>query len=422
MHTEDPLAPTPEFEARLRRGRELADRGEFHAAEGVFRTLVTEARERHLGNHARALSALTTLYGRAGRYLEAHTLGTRLARLARSLGPPADRTLAHALSRVCGALSQLRIADALGESLFELRVVLDRLPATLANVELEYHIVAGAHATMVGEVARAREHVEAYRGILETVRAPDAVYRWALTMADSRVLLLEGRAAEARELAAHLGTDVPPPEFGRLHGLVLEVEIRASLGERGEAVRAGREALARMAGVDRASFLAADYIHQGDLLARTFERLGEVDLAHQAYDRMAEAVIVSLEQVDECSRWLPELGLSTSEDQAPLSRARKQFLREQQALLARVARLLERHDDSRIRDLLMHPEKDGLAVICAWCESARTSEGVWLPIGHLVPRAGPFQVTHGICPPCAFELQATLQTRSERGSPGRVTR
>ena len=104
MHTDDPLAPTPDFEARLRRGRDLADRGEFHAAEGVFRTLVTEAREGHPGNHARALASLTTLYGRAGRYLEAHTLSARLVTLARSAGPAADRTLAHALSRMCGAL------------------------------------------------------------------------------------------------------------------------------------------------------------------------------------------------------------------------------------------------------------------------------------------------------------------------------
>lgn len=410
MPIADPLAPTPEFEARLRRGREFADRGEFHAAEGVFRTLVTEARASHPGNHAKALSSLTTLYGRAGRYLEAHTLASRLAALARSMGPAADRTLAHALSRTCGALSQLRLADALGEALADLSEVLARLPARLVNVELEYHVAAAAHATTIGAIARAREHVEAYRKILEAGGAPDGVYRWALAMADGRVLLREGRAAQAREVAARLRTDVPPPEFGRLHGLVLEVEIHSALGEREEAVRAGREALERMAGVDRASFLAADYVHQGDLLARAFERLGEVDLAHEAYDRMAKAVLVSLEQVDECSRWLPELGFGTSEDQTSLSLARKQFLREQQAVLSRVARLLERHDASHVRDLLAHPGKDGLVVICAWCESARTSEGVWLPIGHFVPRAGPFEVTHGICPPCALALNTSMQS------------
>lgn len=417
---EDPLAPTPEFDARVRRGRELADRGEFHAAEGVFRTLLTEARGRHTGNHARALATLTTLYGRAGRYLEAHTLGLHLATVARSVGPAADRTLAFALSRVCGALCQLRIADALEESLRELRAALDRSPIPLSNLELEYHVAAGAHATMVGDAARARAHIEAYRQILGTVRAPDDVYRWALTMADGRVLLLEGRAAEARALVERLAADAPSPEFGRLHSLVLEVEIGASLGERARAIDAGREALARMAGVDRASFLAADYVHQGDLLARAFERLGELELAHEAYDRMAEAVLVSLEQVDECARWLPELGPGTSEANAPLSRARKQFLREQQALLGRVARLLERHDDSRIRDLLVHPEKDGLVVICAWCESVRTSEDVWLPIGHFVPRAGPFAVTHGLCPPCALGLHRPLRDESAGGARRRI--
>ncbi|MBL9088075.1 MAG: hypothetical protein JNM10_13130 [Planctomycetia bacterium] len=404
MHGADPLDPTPEFDARILRGRELADRGEFHAAEGVFRTLLTEARGRHLGNHARALSTLTTLYGRAGRYLEAHTLGVHLVLLARSIGRTADRALAFALARVCGALSQLRIEDALGEALAELREVLDRQTTPFDNLELEYHVAASVHATLLGDAVAARAHIEAYRRILMAVRAPDTVYRWALTMADTRVMLLEGRPSAARASLAQLGAGVAAPEFGHLQALVLEVEIGAALGEVEPAVRAGRAALERMAGVDRGSFLAADFVHQGGLLARAFERLGEVELAHQAYDRMAVAVLVSLEQVDECARWLPELGPATGEDMAPLSRARKKFLREQKALLGRVARLLESQGKSRVRALLAHPEKAGLVAICAWCESVRTSEDLWLPIGHFVPRSGPFEVTHGMCPPCAADF------------------
>lgn len=405
MSGANPLAPTPEFDARILRGRELADRGEFHAAEGVIRTLLTEARGRHVGNHARALSTLTTLYGRAGRYLEAHTLGVHLVLLARSMGPAADQPLAFALARVCGALSQLRIEDALGEALAELREVLDRQPTPFDHLELEYHVAASVHATLLGDAAKARGHIEAYRRILGTLKAPDTVYRWALTMADARVTLLEGRPAEARALLAQLGTGVRAPEFGHLQTLVLEVEIGAALGEAEPSVRAGRAALERMAGVDRGSFLSADVVHQGGLLARAFERLGEVELAHQAYDRMAAAVLVSLEQVDECARWLPELGPATGEDMAPLSRARKKFLREQKALLGRVASLLESQGKSRVRALLVHPEKAGLVAICAWCESVRTSEDLWLPIGHFVPRSGPFEVTHGMCPPCAAEFR-----------------
>lgn len=407
MPDADPLAPTPEFDARILRGRALADRGEFHAAEGVLRTLLTEARGRHAGNHARALSTLTTLYGRAGRYLEAHTLGVHLASLARTAGPAGDRALAFALARVCGALSQLRITDALGEALGELREVLDRQGGRLDNLELEYNVAAGVHATSVGDVARARAHIEAYRGILATIEVPAEVYRWALTMADSRVMLLEGRAAEARTAMARLGADVPTPAFGRLQSLVLEVQIGAALGETEGALRTGRAALASMASVDRASFLAADSVHQGSLLARAFERLGAFDLAHEAYDRTAEAVLVSLEQVEECARWLPELGPATGDDAAPLSRARKQFLREQKTLLGRVARLLELQGGASVRGLLMHPRKEGLVAICAWCERVRTAEDLWLPIGHFVPRSGPFEVTHGMCPPCATGFEAS---------------
>ena len=61
MHGDTPLAPTPEFDARILRGRQLADRGEFHAAEGVFRTLLTEAPGRQHGNNAPPHSILKTL-------------------------------------------------------------------------------------------------------------------------------------------------------------------------------------------------------------------------------------------------------------------------------------------------------------------------------------------------------------------------
>ncbi len=137
--------------------------------------------------------------------------------------------------------------------------------------------------------------------------------------------------------------------------------------------------------------------------------LGESERAlragREALDRMAAAVLLSLEHVDECARWLPEPTPAIGDDAAPLSRARKQFLREQKTLLGRVARLLESHAGSRVRALLVHPEKAGLVVICAWCERVRTAEEVWLPIGHFLPRSGPFEVTHGMCPPCAADFQ-----------------
>lgn len=405
MHVPDPLAPSEEFQARILRGREMADRGDFRGAEGVFRALLEEARHRQPGNHARALASLATLYGRAGRYFEAHALASRLAALARAAGLAADATLAFALAKACGALSQLRLTEPLAATLRELRQVLDRHPEPLLNLELEFHVAAAAHASVVGDVRSARTHIEAYRRTLERLRVPENVYRWALTMADGRLLLLEGRPEEARTLVERLGTEVPSPVFAELHGLVLEVEVHAALGEREEAVRGARRALEVLAASDRGSFLAAGHIHQGDLLARALEGLGEEELAHRAYDLMAIAVVANLAQVEDCMRALPELGLGDGEAQAALVGFRKQFLREQHELLGRVARLLSRRADYRAHELLGQRVHDGMIPICAWCESVRTPEGVWLPIGHYVPRHGPFEVTHGICPPCAGGLR-----------------
>ena len=406
MQRTDPLAPTAEFQARVIRGREMAEHGDFDGAEAVFRSLLVEARDRQPGNHAQALASLATLYGRGGRYLQAYALAARLASLARAAGTDADMTLAFALAKTCGALTHLGLPETLADALHELRAVLDRQPEPLPNLELEYQIAAAANARATGNPGLARAHIESYRRTLEALRVPAPVYRWALTMADCRILVLEGRAEEARALVLRLGPDGPAPAFAPLHGLVVEVEIHAALGERAEALDRGRRALDVLSQIDRTPFLAADYIHQGDLLARALEGLGEVEMAHRAYDLMAAAVLLNLKQVNECIRELPELGLSDGESHASLGRFRRQFLRDQRELLARVAKLISRRPDYHLHDLLAQPDREGLVPVCAWCESVRTSDGAWLPIGHFVPRDGSCEITHGICHACVTGIAA----------------
>lgn len=405
MATPDPLAPTPEFQRRILEGRRLAEQGDFEASESLFRSLLSEARGRHAGDHASALASLTTLYGRGGRYVQAHALASRLAAVAREAGRDADATLSFALAKACGALSQLRVVAPLEEALEELRRVLDRSPTPLPNLELEYHVAAATKAYLGREAADARAHVEAYRRTLDARRVPDGVYRWALAMIDARVLLLEGRAAEALALLGGPGVSADTPAFALVHRFVLEVEVHAQLGAREAAVGPARRALEVLESVERNPFLAADYVHQGDLLAQALERLGEGELARRAYDLMAVAVLLNLRQVDDCSRALPELGMADATSHAALARFRKQFLAEQRQLLGRVAALLARRRDYPVHELLAMPDRTGLVPVCAWCESVRTAEGVWLPIGHFVPREGSFSLTHGICPPCVAQLK-----------------
>ena len=121
------LEPTPAFQARVLEGRALAEAGDFDGAEGQFRALLAESRlDGHEGNHIRAVQSLITLYGRGGRYLEAHMLARRLAQRAGEHGADGDAALAFALGAVCGALSQLDLDEPLGRALVDLRAVLDR--------------------------------------------------------------------------------------------------------------------------------------------------------------------------------------------------------------------------------------------------------------------------------------------------------
>lgn len=403
----DPLQPAEAFQARVLEGRGFAERGDLAAAEGLFRRLLDESRDVHAGNHARALASLVTLYGRAGRYLEAHVLARRLAALATAVGLASDTTLAFALGKVCGALSQLRLTEPLGEALGELREVLDRLPARPANVEMEYHITAGTYASSVGDIPGARRQVEAYRATVTGVAVPEAVYRWALSMADARVALLEGRPGHARAELERLGGDVPSPPFSRLHELVLGVEVYQALGDGARARALADDALGLLASVQDEAFQAADFVYQGGRLTRALEAMGEVGLAARAYDLLAAAVLINLRQVDACMRELPELGLGDAASRAVLTGFRKQFLHEQHNLLERVARLLAPPRADAARYLLTGNAPEGWIAICAWCECVRTPDGAWLPIGHFIARHGALNVTHGICPACASALLPT---------------
>lgn len=397
----NPLAPTDAFKARVLEGRALAEGGDFAAAERHFRGLLDEARDAHAGDHVLAMQSLITLYGRGGRYLEAHMLARRIAERARAAED--DVVLAFALGAVCGALSQLDLVEPLGRALGDLRVVLDRAPTPYVNIELEYHAAAGVHARVSEDFNRARDHMTAYRKLIQEADVEE-VFRWALLMGQAQLAFHEGNHILAKHLVHELGGGEKTPPFHRLKELALAVGVHAALAEVPEAQAAAAEALGILESVREQSGLASGRIHEGSILALELEGMGEFDLAAQVYDLVAEAVLIRLRQVDECTRELPELGLDDEESIAVLARFRQQFVREQRQLLRRVAELLASRGDAYVHGLLERSAPDGLVAICAWCESVRPSDGRWLPIGHYIPREGSFDVTHAICPTCAARM------------------
>jgi hypothetical protein len=400
------LAPTDEFRARVLEGRALAESGDFRAAELHFRALLDEARDRHAGNHVLAVQSLITLYGRGGRFLEAHMLARRIAQRARDAGPAADTVLAFALGAECGALSSLELVEPLGAVLEELRAVLDRSTTVRLNMELEFHAAAGVHARGRGEFERAREHLAAYRQLVRDADVEE-VFRWALDMAEAQLAHHEGDHRAARELAARFGAGEKTPPFHRLKELALSVGVLGRLGETEAARAAAEEGVAILESVREQEGLASGRIHEGSILGRELERMGALDLAERVYELVAAAVMIRLRQVDECTRELPELGLDDAESAAVLACFRQQFLREQHELLRRVADLLTARGDAYVQRLLERSAPAGMVAICAWCESVRPSDGRWLPLGHFIPREGSLDLTHSICPPCAARETAT---------------
>ena len=316
----DPLHPTEAFQARILEGRALAEAGDYDAADGHFRALLDEARGGHGGDHARALSSLVTLYGRAGRYLEAHLLARQLAAMARGAGPGAEATLAFAYGAICGALSQFRLVDPLKVAMDEMRVIMDDVPEPRRlPLELEYHEAGAGRAVVLEDPPEARRHLTAFQRAMDRSGERTPVDQWVLGMYEANVSLLEGRAEAALEhLLQVRASDVTPP-FYRLQELPLSVAIRAALGQHAEARAAAEEAIAILESVQNEPFMASDRIQQGHLLARELENLGELDLAHRVYDLVAAAVMIRLKQVDECVRHLPELGLADPQSTEALS-------------------------------------------------------------------------------------------------------
>ncbi|MGE0191393.1 MAG: hypothetical protein AB7T63_05050 [Planctomycetota bacterium] len=404
--------PRPEHLAEVHAGRALADAGRGDEAEQHLRELVRTTRGGHPGDEVLALRTLMTLYGRAGRYLEAHLLGVRIQALAESGGATARPALAHGLTGQCGALAKLHLVDELAPTLGQLRRVLDALEAPMPGLEMGYCSAAGTLAMLCDDLATARAHVERYRAFFEREgHGMESIYRWALAMMDAHVALREGHPRVAQGIFARVARLGLTPPFRRLGQLPLEVNAACLLGNVEDALRLGRETLELLEATRGQPLLRAESIHEGNAVARQLEAMDDeraAPLIRGIDEIVAAAVLLRLHDVEGSGGRLAELGLDDGASRRVLARFRKRFLEEQSELLRRVARLLDEDAARPARGLLTRARGDDHVAICAWCECVRDATGEWLPIGHFVPREGSLRVTHGICPACAaHEVRAS---------------
>ena len=301
---QDSLEPTPEFLESVMDGRALAEAGKFEAAEGHFRRLLECARASHLGNHTRALGALIVLYGRAGRFFEVYVLAQSLAELTKSAGEAGLPTRAFAQSSMCGALSQLRLSEPLGEALREFRATLDAIGSARVDLELKYLAASGAHARTTGDTEQARLYLTAYRDLLTQYPEVEVVFRWASGMSEAELALAEGKPTRALEAIERLESSDVTPQFHRLKELTFRASAYNALQDPAQASDVALEAMALLESVQHDPFLASDRVHHGARLAQEMEALVKLDEAQRIYDLTAAAIMVRMGQLYECIQQL----------------------------------------------------------------------------------------------------------------------
>jgi hypothetical protein len=135
-------------------------------------------------------------------------------------------------------------------------------------------------------------------------------------------------------------------------------------------------------------------------LAKELRSHGHDRLARQALDCAATCAVERIVETERAVRALPELAQVSREDFELLGRARMRYAGEHRDLLRSLARLFE-GAAARGEPWLDALRSGDQALVCAWCERVRARGGVWVPVGHYLPREGPLLMTHGICSDCA---------------------
>ena len=380
---------------------EAAQRGELDEAERALLRALSFARDEP-ALERRVLNPLVAIYGRSGRVFESLILSQRLAEIANTDGRSTSEI--KALIGICIGRYGLYIDADFGAEVTRLQELMASLPpeGSKLGTRREMAYVQFAHAMVQGELAAANEHLDTLRDLTPPGDQDEGLARCAAIGSRAHVAL---RAGQPRDALAHLaeldrlGVAEPyhAPELLVLRVLALEV-----LGEHDAVQAEGRVALDAIESAPAAAL--SDCIHYGAKLAEALARIGDVPGAHRAYDVVASAAVERIRQLDVCMEALPELDLPEGRTAGDLATYRRRFLSTQGEVLRRVAELFRTASAADVRAMLGAPVDEALIVVCAWCEAVRGEDNRWMAVGHLIPREGPFRITHGICPVCATAL------------------
>ncbi len=341
---------------------------------------------------AEALTVLAVFYTRAGRSFEAISVARRIRRLA--IGNV--RLAAFATSNIALGWSAVGHHEGAEAANAQLRA----LTASSSEAHLEpyvRHLRAVTEATLAcrsSDPARLRAAITAF----EASRRISGWQHDEHFAAECRATLAwrtgePGRAASI--LRASLSSAELPPRC-RLSMLLLRTRIlrETDLAAMSDSIREAVAVGAACLDEARSQIVLSACIE----LARTLEDLPPTPLTGQAYDLAASAVLRRLSALARFVDSAPPEIAPLTEDLHILRAVRKQSMAQLGEIRRRVTALLP-----TIRQLPFALD-DHVLRLCAWCDSAATSDDAWLPIGQFLGASEAVMATHTICPRCEHHL------------------
>ncbi len=399
------FAPSPAIRPRLDEARGAADSGDLVRAEQLLRDLLSIDDRPGSFDRLFVLSSLMTVYSRLGRQHETLVLARHLTDRLLELNQLG--AAAGCMATYCEAISEVGSPEMRTRRLEELNTMLLALDPDEGGMPREaYHSCAFDLELRAGNLERARHHAERYRAYRP--RQEGRPWRKAsqLGILDIKLDLAGGMPRRALETLRRVEELVRRAAEPAAIVAWMRVQCLQAAGELSRAESAARSYLALLEKTRADEAMAPHRVRNAAALAAWFAaRPGYGGAARRTYDLAAAAVIQRITQLSTAVPELEAIGVEVGTAADDLAELRRGFLAEQEDLLARVAQLFRSQPDA-VAPVVVTEEQDAeLVHLCAWCERVRTPEGVWLPIGHFIPRVGPLPISHGICGDCLAREQ-----------------
>lgn len=352
------------------------------------------------GSHAERVACvnLAMILSRQRRLFEAFAISRRACRLAFASGDPLAICLAHAqLAKMLLELGDMPGFERAVEAAESSRPEIDENVAGWVP-----HLLAGLRAEVAiqhGDLDAAQEAVD------EALDGPDVI-REVVDMMRATHLRRVGRPDEALvvlRVALDAGTD---ESSYRIRFQAEELLCLVDLGDVAAARERAADCLAEMVRLGARCGSPTWRMRVGETVGMALAR--EEGTRGEARRALEIAAVAALERSWESKLFFqefPQLARMEPEDVAVLEAHGERFAEKHRELLGAIRALLL--EGARFETPIAECASDELFVaVCAWCNSLRGPERVWIPLDEFAQPTPDLEVTHGICHSCTAAMAA----------------